>query len=63
MLQEFEITEKKKKLKVAGCRCTKGILKKDAVYRMIRGQETIYIGKKYFLSVVIKKKQRWKTLE
>ncbi|XP_020286956.1 translation initiation factor IF-2, mitochondrial [Pseudomyrmex gracilis] len=45
VLQEFEITEKKKKLKVAGCRCTKGILKKDAMYRMIRGQETIYVGK------------------
>ncbi|KAM0728749.1 Translation initiation factor IF-2, mitochondrial [Formica fusca] len=45
VLQEFEITEKKKKVKVAGCRCVKGILKKDAMYRLIREQETLYTGK------------------
>ncbi|XP_070160540.1 mitochondrial translation initiation factor 2 [Polyergus mexicanus] len=45
VLEEFEITEKKKKVKVAGCRCVKGILKKDAMYRLIREQKTLYIGK------------------
>lgn len=45
MLQEFEITDKKKKVKVAGCRCVKGILKKDAMYRLMRGQEILYTGK------------------
>ncbi|XP_072743834.1 mitochondrial translation initiation factor 2 [Anoplolepis gracilipes] len=45
VLQEFEITEKKKKVKVAGCRCVKGNLKKDAMFRLIREQETLYTGK------------------
>lgn len=55
VLQEFEITEKKKKVKVAGCRCVKGILKKDAMYRLIREQETLYTGKRKYLT---KKRQR-----
>lgn len=45
ILQEFVITEKKKKVKVAGCRCVKGNLRKTAMYRLIRGQETLYTGK------------------
>ncbi|TGZ53879.1 mitochondrial translation initiation factor 2 isoform X1 [Temnothorax longispinosus] len=45
VLQEFEITDKKKKIKVAGCRCVKGVLKKDAMYRLMRGQEILYTGK------------------
>lgn len=45
MLQEFEITEKKKKVRVAGCRCVKGNLKKAAMYRLVREQETIHTGK------------------
>ncbi|XP_012540296.1 translation initiation factor IF-2, mitochondrial isoform X2 [Monomorium pharaonis] len=45
VLQEFEITDKKKKVKVAGCRCVKGNLKKDAMYRLIREQEILYTGK------------------
>ncbi|XP_011140338.2 translation initiation factor IF-2, mitochondrial isoform X2 [Harpegnathos saltator] len=45
VLQEFEITEKKKKVKVAGCRCVKGNLKKAAMYRVIREQEVLYTGK------------------
>ncbi|RLU22905.1 hypothetical protein DMN91_005183 [Ooceraea biroi] len=43
--QEFEIKENKKKVKVAGCRCTKGVLKKNAMYRLIRGQDIVYTGK------------------
>lgn len=49
VLQEFEITEKKKKVKVAGCRCVKGILKRNAMYRLIREQETLYTGKRKYL--------------
>lgn len=45
VLQEFEINEKKKKVKVAGCRCIKGNLKKTAMYRLIREQETLHTGK------------------
>jgi translation initiation factor IF-2 len=44
VLQEFEITEGKKKVYVAGCRCTKGSLKKTGRYRLHRGQEVIYDG-------------------
>ncbi|XP_008553600.1 translation initiation factor IF-2, mitochondrial [Microplitis demolitor] len=45
VLQHFEITERKKKINVAGCRCTDGILKKDSSCRIIRNGETIYEGK------------------
>lgn len=45
MLAEFEITEGKKKIPVAGCRCVKGVLKKDGLYRVIRGQDNIHEGK------------------
>ncbi|XP_018305806.1 mitochondrial translation initiation factor 2 isoform X2 [Mycetomoellerius zeteki] len=45
VLQEFEITDKKKKVKVAGCRCIKGNLKKNAMYRLMREQEVLFAGK------------------
>ncbi|XP_011630963.1 translation initiation factor IF-2, mitochondrial isoform X2 [Pogonomyrmex barbatus] len=45
VLQEFVITDKKKKVKVAGCRCVKGNLKKNALYRLMRQQEVLYTGK------------------
>lgn len=48
VLQEFEITDKKKKVKVAGCRCIKGNLKKDAMYRLMREEKIIYTGKTIF---------------
>lgn len=46
VLQEFQITDKKKKVKVAGCRCVKGNLKKNAMYRLLREQEILYTGKR-----------------
>ncbi|XP_014468945.1 PREDICTED: translation initiation factor IF-2, mitochondrial [Dinoponera quadriceps] len=45
VLQEFEVTEKKKKVKVAGCRCVKGSLKKTGMYRLVREQEILFTGK------------------
>ncbi|XP_075982987.1 mitochondrial translation initiation factor 2 [Anticarsia gemmatalis] len=45
VLQEFMVTENKKKVPVAGCRCVKGSLVRNALYRVIRGQEVIYEGK------------------
>ncbi|OXU17644.1 hypothetical protein TSAR_000745 [Trichomalopsis sarcophagae] len=45
VLQEFEINEKRKKVKVAGCRCTKGSFKKSALFKVIRNGEVIYNGK------------------
>nr|CAD7574582.1 unnamed protein product [Timema californicum] len=44
VLQEFKVTEGKKKVSVAGCRCVKGHLKKSAQYRLLRGQEIVHEG-------------------
>ncbi|KAH9630044.1 hypothetical protein HF086_008014 [Spodoptera exigua] len=44
-LEQFLVTENKKKVPVAGCRCVKGSLAKNALYRVIRGQEVVFEGK------------------
>lgn len=44
VLQEFIVTEGKKKVPVAGCRCIKGVLKKSAKYRLKRGEEVLHEG-------------------
>ncbi|GAB0094134.1 translation initiation factor IF-2, mitochondrial [Sergentomyia squamirostris] len=44
ILQIFEITEGKKEVTVLGCRCTKGILKKNHQYKIMRQEEVIYTG-------------------
>ncbi|XP_055373624.1 translation initiation factor IF-2, mitochondrial isoform X2 [Condylostylus longicornis] len=44
VLQTFMITEGKKEIPVAGSRCVKGVLKKNAKYRLIRNGELIYDG-------------------
>ncbi|XP_064111315.1 translation initiation factor IF-2, mitochondrial-like [Macrobrachium nipponense] len=44
VLAEFVVTEGKKKIPVAGCRCIKGTLKRDARYRVIRKEEVIHEG-------------------
>ncbi|KAK2580312.1 hypothetical protein KPH14_012549 [Odynerus spinipes] len=45
VLKPFEITVEKKKVNVAGCICTKGTLKKNELYRLVREGEVIYTGK------------------
>ncbi|CAK9822420.1 Translation initiation factor IF-2, mitochondrial [Anthophora retusa] len=45
VLQNIEITDKKKKVNVAGCRCIKGVLLKSDMYHVVRKNETIYTGK------------------
>ncbi|XP_014218516.1 translation initiation factor IF-2, mitochondrial [Copidosoma floridanum] len=45
VLQEFEINVKRKKVKVAGCHCTSGYLKKDELFKVERDGEVIYTGK------------------
>ncbi|KAG8235274.1 hypothetical protein J437_LFUL014274 [Ladona fulva] len=42
VIQEFLINEGKKKVPVAGCRCVKGVLKKSASYRLIRGEDVLH---------------------
>lgn len=44
VLQQFFITEGKKEVPVAGCRCTKGVLKKAQKFRLMRGEEILYEG-------------------
>lgn len=45
VLQQFFITEGRKEVPVAGCRCTKGVLKKAQKFRLMRNDEVIYDGK------------------
>ncbi|XP_075556004.1 mitochondrial translation initiation factor 2 [Dermacentor variabilis] len=42
--QEFLINEGRKKIPVAGCKCTKGTLRKNALYKLVRDSETIHSG-------------------
>lgn len=44
VLAHFKITEGKKKISVAGSRCTKGLLKRDAIFRLQRGDEILFEG-------------------
>lgn len=44
VLQEFIITEGKQKVTVAGCRCVKGNLRKNASFRLVRGETSIFEG-------------------
>ncbi|CRL07355.1 CLUMA_CG020333, isoform A [Clunio marinus] len=44
VLQIFQITEGRKEVTVLGCRCTKGVLKKNQKYRLMRHDEVIYEG-------------------
>jgi len=45
VLAYFKVTEGKKKVHVAGSRCTKGQLKRDANFRLMRGEEILCDGK------------------
>jgi len=44
VLQEFLINEGRDKVPVAGCRCSKGNLKKNASFRVMRGADVIHEG-------------------
>lgn len=44
VLQEFLVNDGKKKIPVAGCRCIKGTLRKNALYKVCRDSETIHKG-------------------
>ncbi|KAH8295405.1 hypothetical protein KR018_010896, partial [Drosophila ironensis] len=44
VLQQFLINEGRKEVPVAGCRCTKGVLKKAQKFRLLRDGETVYEG-------------------
>lgn len=42
--QEFLVSEGRKKIPVAGCKCTKGTLRKNALYKLVRNSEVIHSG-------------------
>ncbi|XP_055905743.1 translation initiation factor IF-2, mitochondrial [Eupeodes corollae] len=44
VLQQFFITDGRKEVPVAGCRCTKGALKKALKFRLVRNNEVVYEG-------------------
>ena len=44
VLAHISISNSKKKVPVAGCRCTKGSLKKKALFKLIRGDNVLYDG-------------------
>lgn len=45
VLKQFDINEGRKKVPVAGCRCVSGLLKRGAMFRLIRNEEKVYEGK------------------
>lgn len=45
VLKQFEIKDGKKKVTVAGCRCTSGTLERSELYHVMRKGEKIYTGK------------------
>lgn len=45
ILAEFEVTEGRKKIPVAGVRCSKGQISKTSMFRVMRGEEQLLEGK------------------
>jgi translation initiation factor IF-2 len=45
VLQIFDINEGRKKVTVLGCRCTKGVLKRNLLFKVKRNDEIIFDGK------------------
>ncbi|XP_068619106.1 translation initiation factor IF-2, mitochondrial [Battus philenor] len=45
VLQQFMVSEGKRKVPVAGCRCVRGSLSRAALYRVLRGSEVVFEGK------------------
>ncbi|KAL3873915.1 hypothetical protein ACJMK2_036992 [Sinanodonta woodiana] len=45
VLQAFKVTDGKKVIPVAGCRCTKGLLNKKLVFNIVRDGKVIHSGK------------------
>ncbi|XP_045537975.1 translation initiation factor IF-2, mitochondrial [Papilio machaon] len=45
VLQQFVVSEGKRRVPVAGCRCVRGTLARHALYRIIRNGQVLYEGK------------------
>ncbi|KAI4468575.1 translation initiation factor if-2-related [Holotrichia oblita] len=44
VLQQFNISKGKKSVPVAGCRCTKGLLRRSSLYKLIRNNSVLHEG-------------------
>lgn len=44
VLKQFDINDGRKKIQIAGCRCTSGTLKRTGIIRLIRDDQVIYEG-------------------
>lgn len=44
VLQLFKVTDHKKEVTILGCRCTKGVLKKNLKFRVVRQGEVVHEG-------------------
>lgn len=51
MLAEFSVTEGKRKVCVAGCRCIKGSLQKKKLFKLVRNGEVLAEGNNFFYSL------------
>ncbi|XP_041969846.1 translation initiation factor IF-2, mitochondrial isoform X2 [Aricia agestis] len=45
VLQQFTVSEGRRRVPVAGARCTRGVLQRNALYRVVRNGEVVYEGK------------------
>ena len=44
VLEIFSVSQNKKKVQVAGCRCTRGLLQRKQFFKLVRDEEEIFRG-------------------
>jgi translation initiation factor IF-2 len=52
VLQTFDISDRNKKIPVAGCRVTDGVLEKKQLFKLIRNGQVIHRGKIYYFHFI-----------
>ena len=52
--QVFEITIKRQKLSIAGCKVRNGMMQRARKVRVLRGQDIVYDGKYHWLSRILR---------
>lgn len=53
VLEIFKINDKRKKLMVLGCRCTRGMLKKSHQFKLLRNGEVLYDGTQHLNDLLL----------
>lgn len=54
VLQIFEVKDRRKKIKIAGSKCTDGSLKKSGLYRVTRRGEVVFEGQCFLFDLTLK---------